>query len=128
MVGIKCNNSNEVKNVVKKLIFINEIKEEVADTLMRDILTETCKGGYPVIIVKDFKDIKVSYNIESNIDIIPYKEYTVLNLFKKMDSEHILLFMKYLNVLSKNVSINNIKCVLEEMDFEQNIEIEKCIK
>lgn len=128
MVGIKCNNSNEVKNVVKKLIFINEIKEEVADTLMRDILTKTCKGGYPVIIVKDFKDIKVSYNIESNIDIIPYKEYTVLNLFKKMDSKHILLFMKYLNVLSKNVSINNIKCVLEEMDFEQNIEIEKCIK
>lgn len=36
--------------------------------------------------------------------------------------------MTYLNVLSKNVSINNIKCVLEEMDFEQNIEIEKCIK
>lgn len=30
MIGIKCNNSGEVKNVVKKLIFINEIEEKVA--------------------------------------------------------------------------------------------------
>lgn len=105
MVGIKCNNSNEVKNVVKKLIFINEIKEEVADTLMRDILTETCKGGYPVIIVKDFKDIKISYNIESNIDIIPYKEYTVLNLFKKNGFKtHITIHDVFKRVIKKRIN------------------------
>lgn len=125
MIGIKCNNSDEVKNVVKKLIFINEIEEKVADTLMRDILTETCKGGYPVIIVKDYKDIKVSYNIETNMDIIPCKEYTVLNLFKKVESRHIIPLMKYLNVLSNCVSIHSISCVLEEMECEHNTEIEK---
>lgn len=125
MIGIKCNNSNEVKSVLKKLIFINEIKEEVANTLMTNILTETCKGGYPVIITKDCKDIKISYDIETNMDIIPYKEYTVLNLFKKVESRHIIPFMKYLNVLSNCVSIHNISCVLEEMECEHNTEMEK---
>jgi len=128
MIGIKCNNSDEVKNVVKKLIFINEIEKKVADTLMRDILTETCKGGYPVIIVKDCKDIKVSYNIEANMDIIPCKEYTVLNLFKKVKSRHIMPFMGYLNVLSNCVSIHSISCALEEMECEHNTEMEKRIE
>lgn len=115
MIGIECNNNNEVTKVVNKLASINNINETSCKKLTEEIIYSATKTGYPVTIIKNFDNIEFNFDVnEKDIDTIPYREFLALNLFKRVPTRYVETFLNFMNVVPNLVSVKTIKLILEE--------------
>lgn len=123
MIGFECNSNNEVRKVINKLAFVNNVADNdlyLYEKLTMKIINEATKVGYPVIVIKNLESIEYAFgnDVKDDVDVIPYKEFWALNLFKRVPSRHIELLLDYMKHIANNVSVKTIKLVLEEYQAE----------